>query len=480
MPRTERRPLSAPVQFGEASEEMTEATMDAFLETIRRECAARWVQRVLTGAVPPIRGMARLTREARDLAFAECARRGLARAEAERVVAAGIIDRTIGDVDVRAVTEPGFTDLAEELGVIIPGENATGGDQYRRMHARMRELELELLQQRGFDLRMYDIYGVGNPRLREQLRDRMIADYGLEFPIEQIFVSLGGIHSMDRAIRMLRKYFADRGKPCVFGFPAPGWAVAKWQAEVTNLPVCLITTREDADYKLTPHQLTQLFADVPDLRVLYLAITNNPTAYSYTPDELTQLAAVIATRPDVMVLADLAYIGTAEPAMDKARMQVFKDCNLIAQTIFISSLSKVMTLTGDRFGWASFGTREIADLMSLGWNNFSAGLPREWQLSFMTYLELYETHPELGAKIRALYTLRRQKLIAQLHALNQTHDVFIEIGRDEGGGIYNWSKLQPGETVFSLFEKTGLAGVPGSAFGYSDKFVRFSVGIVPP
>jgi aspartate/methionine/tyrosine aminotransferase len=117
--------------------------------------------------------------------------------------------------------------------------------------------------------------------------------------------------------------------------------------------------------------------------------------------------------------------------------------------------------------------------MSRGWNIFSAGLPREWQLSFMAYLELLQAKPELPQKIRQLYATRRARLIRQLQELDEDIDVFDEIGRDEGAGIFNWSKFKAGEDVFTLFENTGIAGVPGSAFGYGDRFVRFSVGIVP-
>jgi len=39
--------------------------------------------------------------------------------------------------------------------------------------------------------------------------------------------------------------------------------------------------------------------------------------------------------------------------------------------------------------------------------------------------------------------------------------------------------LRPDEDAFSLFEKTGIAGVPGSGFGYSDEFVRFAIGVIP-
>lgn len=459
---------------------MISTQLDKAAASIRHRCTEKWAHKVLAGEVPPIRGMARLTREAQDLLLEECTQRGLSRSEAEQIVASNIVDRTIGDIDVRAIREKGFADLAEQMGITIPGERGARAEQYQRLRHRMQDIELALLRDQGLDLRMYDVFGVGNPVLRQQLSDKMAIDYGLQFPIEQIFLSLGGINGMDRTIRMLRKLFQTRGLDCAFGFPAPGFAIAKWQAESSNLRVDLIQTAEAANYKLTPQQLHQVLTNEPDLRALYLTVTNNPTAYSYSPEELVGLFGVISNeRPELILLADLAYIGTADPEMDKARMLTFKDPHIFERTVFVSSLSKTFTLTGDRFGWVSFGTRQLADAMSLGWNNISAGLPREWQLSFMAHLELIQERPELQAKIRELYALRRTRLIAQLKQLNAEYNIFDEIGRDEGGGVYNWCKFKPGEDTFTLFEKTGIAGVPGSAFGYSDRFVRFSVGIVP-
>jgi aspartate/methionine/tyrosine aminotransferase len=238
--------------------------------------------------------MARMIQEAKGLVVQECTNRGLSSAEVEQTVDSAIIDRTIGDVDVRKIKEEGFADLAGELGVTIPGERQSGGEQYRRMRHRMQEIELELLRDHDIDLRMYDIHGIGNPLLRQQLSDKTLDDCGLVFPTEQIFLSLGGIDGIDRSMRMFRKYFQTQGLDCTFGFPAPGFAVVKSQAETTGVRVCVVETRENADYKLTPQQLDEVLTGEPSLRVLYLTVTNNPTAYSYAPDELTDLFDVIS------------------------------------------------------------------------------------------------------------------------------------------------------------------------------------------
>src|SRR5947209_13573457 len=97
----------------------------------------------------------------------------------------------------------------------------------------------------------------------------------------------------------------------------------------------------------------------------------------------------------------------------------------------------------------------------------------------MAYIRLMPNRPWLGEKLRAFYRLRRQRLIAQLREINEKQHLFAEIYIDDDATVYNWSKLRPGEDAFSLFEKTGIAGVPGSGFGYSDEYVRFSIGVIP-
>lgn len=108
-----------------------------------------------------------------------------------------------------------------------------------------------------------------------------------------------------------------------------------------------------------------------------------------------------------------------------------------------------------------------------------ASLPAEWQLRFMAYLQFIRSRPWLAEKLRSFYRMRRNALIAQLQEINQHHHLFAEIYLDDDATVYNWSRLQKGEDAFSLFEKTGLAGVPGSGFGYTDEYIRFSIGVIP-
>jgi aspartate/methionine/tyrosine aminotransferase len=118
-------------------------------------------------------------------------------------------------------------------------------------------------------------------------------------------------------------------------------------------------------------------------------------------------------------------------------------------------------------------------LLRVSWMNGNATLPAEWQLRFMAFFEHVQHHPEVRDKVSALYALRRKALIHQLRRLNDEHQLFQRINLDDGGAIYNWSQFSKGHDVFSVFARTGIAGVPGTAFGYSADHVRFSIGIEP-
>jgi aspartate/methionine/tyrosine aminotransferase len=97
----------------------------------------------------------------------------------------------------------------------------------------------------------------------------------------------------------------------------------------------------------------------------------------------------------------------------------------------------------------------------------------------MANVQLYNDRPQIEDRIRALYRHRRTRLVRQLQHIQREQGIFAHVNLDDGGTVYNWSQLAPGEDVFSLFSKTGIGGVPGSAFGYSDEYVRLSVGCIP-
>jgi aspartate/methionine/tyrosine aminotransferase len=136
-------------------------------------------------------------------------------------------------------------------------------------------------------------------------------------------------------------------------------------------------------------------------------------------------------------------------------------------------------LTGERFGWVTVGDSKLTTALMPSWSNTMASLPAEWQFRFMAYVLLIQARPWLVDKLRAFYRMRRNRLIAQLQKFDDEQHLFAKIHIGDDATVYNWSQLRQGEDAFSLLEKTGIAGVPGSGFGYTNDYIRFSIGVIP-
>lgn len=453
------------------------ASARAMIASMRDEACERARPLVKAGAAP-IRVMANMVAQLE----AGCRERGFP----EQLIASEVVNRTIGDVDLRRISVeddgPEFVSLADDMGIALPGEIIGGrtstGARYRSLRKRMLDFERKLLSRR-IDLRMYDLAGVGNLLLREMLATYTQKHWGFAPPPTQIHLSLGALDGLDKFFRgfaMARRSAGDEQIAVLF--PAPSFNVPEWQVKSLGMRLHRLTTRPEDHFKVTPEVLRTALDEAPDIRAFYLTVSNNPTAFAYSPNELRALFDVLRGR-DVLIVADLAYIGTGDPDADRQRMQAFNDPETLKRSVLVSSFSKTHTLTGDRCGWVGFGDPALAASVGPGWTNSTAALPADWQLRYMALIDLFAAHPELEQRIRALYKLRRTRLVEQLRRIDQEHHLFAQVNLDDGGTVYNWSQLRPGEDVFSLFSTTGIAGVPGSAFGYSDDFVRLSVGCIP-
>ncbi len=476
-------PVDSPKSFVLSSPSFQEQR--STIRQLRQQAVSHFRPLVQEGS-SPIRVMARMVQELAQ----HCRELHLS----EEVIQSEIVNRTIGDVNLRNITEyegePGglrdYRLLADELGVALPNEPLHGyianGETYLWLREQMQVCERELLQQ-GIDVRIYDIHGTGNIVLRGWLAEEM-RKWGIPAVAEQLYLGLGAMDTIDKVMRGLSVLFKEQPRSDIAVlFPAPGFNVPEWQAQSYGYRLHKFHTDAANYFKLTARQLDDILSQAPDIRAIYLTVTNNPTTFAYTPDELNQLYAVLRkyweAGREIFIFADLAYIGTGIPEEDQARMATFNVPDVFAHTFLISSFSKSYTLTGERFGWVTIGSPQIASTLIVCWANSMASLPAEWQLRYMAYTRLIQARPWLIEKLRAFYRLRRNRLVAQLQHLDEEFQLFTQVHIGDDATVYNWSQLRPGEDAFSVFEKTGIAGVPGTGFGYNDDYVRFSIGVIP-
>src|SRR5438270_3669972 len=226
----------------------------------------------------PIRVMARMVRDVQ----AEALKRGVSRQVLDREV----VNRTIGDVNVRWITEKidgvDYTTIGEDLGIILPGEEIGGrmsdGRVHNELNRREDEIERRLLKDYNWDMRVYDVYGVGNPLLREMLAARFEAAWGLPTDPEQTFISTGALDALCRTIMAFAVHFKDVYEaPPTFVFPSPGFAVVNWQVKTFGCKLLNVHTSAESNFKLTYDQMKRVLAEDPQVRLLYFTVSNNPT-----------------------------------------------------------------------------------------------------------------------------------------------------------------------------------------------------------
>lgn len=453
------------------------------LRVLRRELTEGHRRSTGVASEPPIRVMTRLIRSL----VADCTSRGF---DAD-VVASEIVDRTIGDVDLRRVVEfdgnHDYRELADDMGVALPGERISGrlatGRRWWWLRERMADAEAELLTC-GYDPRVYDVGGLGNPVLRAGIAEDVNRAWGTTASVGQVALGLGATDCLDKVLRGVADRAAERGEePGDLLFPVPGFAVPVLQSRSYGYGVHEATTSGENGFKLTGALLSEHLLRNPRITVVYLCVVSNPTATAYTAEEIGDLLDVVREVTGrgrrLWVLADVAYVGTGRPDEDERRMRALSaDREVREQIVYIGSFSKTHCLTGERFGWVVFGSERVAVSLGPSWTNSVATLPGDWQLRYMAYRALFREDPGLPERVRALYRLRRRRLARQLRRLDEEFRLFDEV-YDHDSTIYVWARLRAGEDGLTVFEKTGIAGIPGSTFGFTDDYIRFSIGIVP-
>src|SRR5260370_17730702 len=155
--------------------------------------------------------------------------------------------------------------------------------------------------------------------------------------------------STDKVLRAMNQFLRERnGTTPGILFPEPGFTVPEWQARSYGYTLHRFRTEAEHSFKLTPAELDALLKQCPDISLIYLTVTNNPTTFAYTADELQALFAVLRPYwkggPDIYMLADLAYIGTSDPEAPLQPMKPFTVPDLLPHNTFTLNFSTPHTL----------------------------------------------------------------------------------------------------------------------------------------
>ena len=185
----------------------------------------------------------------------------------------------------------------------------------------------------------------GIPELREAIAAYMTRVYGQApaggpFSPENFFVTIGGMHAIEIATRLI----AGPGDEALIPSPAwPNFVGALETAGARPVPVPLDRTGR---WSLDPKKLAA--AVTPATRAIFFNSPANPTGFVATRDEIAATLDIARAR-DLWIIADEIY---GRMVYDGQRAPSFHDVMAPDdKVLFVQTLSKNWAMTGFRIGW---------------------------------------------------------------------------------------------------------------------------------
>lgn len=306
----------------------------------------------------------------------------------------------------------------------------------------------------------------GTVELKNAIIDKLKRDNQLDYQLDQVLVSCGGKQSFFNLAQAL----LDDGDEVII--PAPYWvSYPDMSLLAGGVPVVVQASQEQA-FKITPEQLEAAITDKTKLVVINSP--SNPSGKAYTETELAALGEVLVKHPSIIVATDDMYEHILW--CDEPFSNIVMACPaLYEQTIVLNGVSKAYSMTGWRIGYAAGPTDLIKAMKKI----------QSQSTSNPTSISQYAAQAALEGDQACISEM--------LVAFEERHDYVVErLNAIEGvscitsdGTFYCFPDFNPvlkrmGDIANDvdlaefILEKSGVALVPGSAFGL-DGHMRISI-----
>ena len=296
----------------------------------------------------------------------------------------------------------------------------------------------------------------GTPELKQAVIDKYHRDNGIQYTADQILVSCGGKQSFFNLAQAL----LNPGDEAVIA--APYWVSYPDMVKLAGGVPIVVRAGAEQRFKLTPEQLRESIT--ANTRLVVLNSPSNPTGIAYTANELGALGAVLADYPDIVIATDDMYehiLWADEPFTNIVNARP----DLYERTVVMNGVSKAYSMTGWRIGYC--------------------GGPAELIKAMKKIQSQSTSNPASISQWAATAALTGDQacvaeMVTQFH---ERHDYVVEALNDLAGvecltgdgtfyafpkveeAIHAYGSKDDVEFCSSLLDDTGVALVPGSAFG---------------
>ena len=293
----------------------------------------------------------------------------------------------------------------------------------------------------------------GVPELRAAIAAYMTRIYGAApgggaFSPENFFVTIGGMHAIEIATRLI----AGPGDEALI--PSPAWPNFVGALEISGARAVPVPLDRARRWSLDPEKLAK--AVTPATRLIFLNSPANPTGFIATREEIAETLA-IARRHGLWIIADEIY---GRMIYDGARAPSFHDVMAPDdKTMFVQTLSKNWAMTGFRVGWLE-APAALGDVIENLVQYTTSGVPVFTQRAATAALE--EGEAFLAAQIERCRR-SRDTLCQGLAATGRVR--FSE----PDAAFYLFCSVEgfPDSRALALrlIDEAGVGAAPGGAFG---------------
>ncbi|MEM9196902.1 MAG: pyridoxal phosphate-dependent aminotransferase [Pseudomonadota bacterium] len=306
----------------------------------------------------------------------------------------------------------------------------------------------------------------GIAELKDAICEKFRRENGLAYTRAEITVGAGGKHVIYNALMAT----LDPGDEVIV--PAPYWVsypdMARLAGGEAVIPACGV----DQGFRLTPAQLAQ--AITPRTKWLILNSPSNPTGAGYSAAHLAALAEVLAQHPQVHVICDDIYEHIAHAPFAFATLAAVAPA-LRDRCLVVNGVSKAYAMTGWRIGYGAGPAPLIGAIRTIQ----SQSTTNPSSISQWAAVEALNGPQDYIPFAAARFRTRRDTIVAALNACPG-----IDCPEPEGA-FYVYPSIAgligtrspagtlletDGDFATALLDETGVAIVPGSAFGMSPAF----------
>ncbi len=305
----------------------------------------------------------------------------------------------------------------------------------------------------------------GIPGLKQAIIAKFARDNGLTYTANQVLVSCGGKQSFYNLAQAL----LNNGDEVII--PAPYWVSYPDMVLLADAQPVIIYAGIEQGFKITPAQLRA--AITPRTRMLVINSPSNPTGVTYTRAELTALGAVLRDYPQILIANDDMYEHIVWS--DAPFCNILNACpDLYDHTIMLNGVSKAYAMTGWRIGYAA-GPAPLIEAMT---NIQSQSTSNPASISQIAAQAALEGDQACIQTMLKAFKERHDYVVAELNTIRgvkclPSQGAFYAFPCMQGvidtmSGIHNDVELAE-----CLLNETGVALVPGSAFG-AEGYMRLS------